>query len=89
MPPGYTSSKSQAAAKGKNTNNRKPQQANNNANDKDDEERKKASGIKKKLKDIKILKDKLEKGEKLDKNQLNKIASEDDLTKELAALKLS
>lgn len=44
--------------------------------------------IKKKLKDIRILKEKLEKGDKLDKNQLNKIASEGDLNKELAALKV-
>lgn len=91
LPPGYTSSKSQAAAKGKN-NVRKPQTPNNGNtanNDNNDDERKKASAIKKKLKDIRMLKEKLEKGEKLDKNQLNKVASEGDLNKELAALKLS
>ena len=105
LPPGYTSSKNQSAFKGRNNNNRKkpptaPGTTANNktstggvttnaSSDKDDEERKKASAIKKKLKDIRVLKEKLEKGEKLDKNQLNKVASETDLSKELAALKLS
>lgn len=94
LPPGYTSSKSQAAAKGRSNNNRqKPTTISNAANtktpDSNDDERKKATAIKKKLKDIKVLKDKAEKGEKLDKNQLNKIASESELTKELAALQLS
>lgn len=92
LPPGYTSTKSQAA-KNKQPNNRtkKPAAPTNGSgeNDKNDEERKKATAIKKKLKDIRILKEKLEKGEKLDKNQQNKVASEGDLNKELAALKLS
>lgn len=93
LPPGYTSSKNQSAFKGKNNARKKPAavpgSTSNASPDKDDEERKKASAIKKKLKDIRVLKEKLEKGEKLDKNQLIKIASEADLTKELAALKLS
>lgn len=84
LPPGYISSKSQAAAKAKNNTRQNPSTANNE----DSDDRKKASAIKKKLKDIKVLKEKAEKGEKLDKNQLNKIASEIDLNKELAALKL-
>lgn len=92
LPPGYTSSKNQAA-KGKQPNNRNkkppPPAGAGGDNDKNDEERKKASAIKKKLKDIRVLKEKQEKGEKLDKNQLNKIASEAELNKELAALKLS
>lgn len=54
-----------------------------------DEDKKKVSAIRKKLKDIKILKEKQEKGEKLDNNQLKKIESEGELNKELAALKLS
>lgn len=98
LPPGYTSSKSQAA-KGKQPNNRnnernkKPPQASATAgaggeNDKNDEDRKKATAIKKKLKDIRILKEKIEKGEKVDKNQLTKVASEGELIKELTALKL-
>jgi translation initiation factor 2A len=91
LPPGYTSSKSQPArAKQPNNRNKKPPQAGAGGdNDKNDEERKKASAIKKKLKDIRVLKEKQEKGEKLDKNQLSKIASEVELNKELAALKLS
>jgi translation initiation factor 2A len=96
LPPGYTSSKSQAAKgkqpNGNNNRAKKPAQAAGGAagdNDKNDEERKKATAIKKKLKDIRILKEKLEKGEKLDKNQLNKVSSEGELTKELTALKLS
>lgn len=88
LPPGYTSSKFQPANKGRNANNRKTPQDNAASNHLDDDERKKASLIKKKLKDIRILKEKLEKGDKLDKNQLNKIASEGDLNKELAALKV-
>lgn len=101
LPPGYTSSKSQSAFKGRNNPRKKTPTTNANpkslpvgiaasaAPDKDDEERKKASAIKRKLKDIRLLKEKLEKGEKLDNNQLKKIASEADLNKELAALKLS
>jgi len=41
------------------------------------------------LKDIKVLKEKQEKGEKLDRNQLKKIELEGELNNELAALKLS
>lgn len=97
LPPGYQSSKSQSAFKGRNTkssnNNRKmtPTNAAPGANPAEpvDEERKKATAIKKKLKDIRILKEKLEKGEKLDRNQLNKVASETELNKDLATLKLS
>lgn len=94
LPPGYTSSKSQLGSKKQPNNNRikKPQTpttGNGESNDKEDDDRKKASAIKRKLKDIRTLKEKLEKGEKLDKNQLNKIASEGDLNKDLAALKLS
>lgn len=86
LPPGYTSSKNQAA---KRPLRKTPQNTNNAvAIEKEDDERKKATAIKKKLKDIRILKEKLEKGEKLDKNQLTKIASETDLNKELAALKV-
>lgn len=55
----------------------------------DDETKKKATAIRRKLKDIRILKDKQEKGEKLDPNQIKKIGFETELTKELAALKLS
>ncbi|XP_070494966.1 eukaryotic translation initiation factor 2A [Chironomus tepperi] len=54
-----------------------------------EEDKKKVSAIKRKLKDIKILKEKQEKGEKLDKNQLKKVESEGELNKELAALKIS
>lgn len=95
LPPGYTSTKSQAAKgkqpKNNNNRNKKPVAPANGGgeNDKNDEERKKATAIKKKLKDIRILKEKLEKGEKLDKNQLNKVASEGELNKELVALKIS
>ena len=91
LPPGYTSSKNQAA-KGRQQNNRTkkpPPTVGGGDNDKNDEERKKATAIKKKLKDIRVLKEKIEKGEKLDKNQLNKVASETELNKELAALKIS
>jgi translation initiation factor 2A len=88
LPPGYTSSKNQAAKTAK-PNNRTRRPPPPGDNDKNDEERKKASAIKKKLKDIRVLKEKQEKGEKLDKNQLNKIASETELNKELAALKIS
>lgn len=54
-----------------------------------EEDKKKAMAIRKKLKDIKILKDKQEKGEKLDNNQLKKITMEAELNNELQALKLS
>lgn len=86
LPPGYKSSKGQSAGKGRQPNSRRPNAA--NPGTPEDEERKKASAVKKKLKDIRILKEKLEKGEKLDKNQLNKVASEAELNKELAALKV-
>lgn len=93
LPPGYTSSKNQSAFKGRNNTRKKPPSSasatTNASSDKDDEERKKSSAIKRKLKDIRLLKEKLEKGEKLDNNQLKKIATEADLNKELAALKLS
>lgn len=93
LPPGYTSAKSQSNVKKQSNNNRnkKPLTAtvNGDTPDKDDDDRKKASAIKKKLKDIRMLKERLEKGEKLDKNQLTKISSEGDLNKDLAALKLS
>lgn len=98
LPPGYTSSRNQPTkGKSNNANNnasrKKPQgesiQSDNATDNKDDDNKKKATAIKKKLKDIRILNDKKERGEKLDKNQLNKIASEADLHKELAALQLS
>ncbi|KAG5675371.1 hypothetical protein PVAND_005280 [Polypedilum vanderplanki] len=54
-----------------------------------EEDKKKVTAIRKKLKDIKGLKEKQEKGEKLDNNQVKKIAMEDDLNKELKALTLS
>lgn len=85
MPPGYTSSKVQAASKAKAS---KPGNQ-VSGNQVVDDDRKKASAIKKKLKDIRVLKEKQEKGDKLDKNQLLKIASEGDLNKELAALRIS
>ena len=87
LPPGYRSTKSQLNAKSKNSNQRKKPQT--EGQEKEDDERKKASAIKRKLKDIRILKEKQEKGDKLDKNQLNKIASEAELNKELSALQLS
>lgn len=91
LPPGYQSSKSQAAAKGKSIANKKPPAggAATPVSTPADEDRKKASAIKKKLKDIRVLKEKQAAGDKLDKNQLTKIASEAELNKELAALKLS
>lgn len=91
LPPGYQSSKTQAATKGRNTSNKKPQTtgAATPVSNPADDDRKKASAIKKKLKDIRILKEKQESGDKLDKNQLTKIASEADLNKELAALQVS
>jgi translation initiation factor 2A len=78
LPPGYTSSKQQQQKK----------TANKPAAEGDDD-KKKASAIKKKLKDIKILKEKQQNGDKLDKNQLKKIDMEKELNKELAALNLS
>lgn len=96
LPPGYVSSKNAGhKQKPKNINAKKevssgPVGGSVTTNDpKMDEDRKKASAIRKKLKDIKILKEKQEKGEKLDKQQLNKISTESELTKELSALKLS
>lgn len=98
LPPGYVSSKQQHAGQ----KQQRPKTANANQQPKKekevgkvtsidpkvDEDRKKASAIRKKLKDIKILKEKQEKGEKLDKQQINKISTEGELTKELSALKL-
>lgn len=97
LPPGYVSSKNQNAGhkqKPKNVNPRKETAGGIGSgvttNDpKVDEERKKLTAIRKKLKDIKILKEKLEKGEKLDKQQLNKISTEGELMKELSALTIS
>ena len=54
-----------------------------------DENEKKVKVIRRKLKDIKILKDKVAKGEKLDKNQLGKVASETELIESLTALNVS
>jgi translation initiation factor 2A len=92
LPPGYSSSKTH-------NNTKKPKNVNNHVkeaksttttnNDKADDDRKKASAIRKKLKDIKVLKEKQEKGEKLDKQQLKKITSEAELMTELSGLKLS
>lgn len=79
LPPGYTSSKQQQ---------QKKPAANKPAAEGDDD-KKKASAIRKKLKDIKILKEKQQNGDKLDKNQLKKIDMENELNKELAALNLS
>lgn len=95
LPPGYVSSKNQNAGhkqKPKNVNPKKEVAGVGGAATTDpkvDEERKKLSAIRKKLKDIKILKEKQEKGDKLDKQQLNKISTEEDLTKELSALTIS
>lgn len=84
LPPGYTSAKPQ---------HKKPA-GNKPATDGDksqgnDDEKKKVTAIKKKLKDIKVLKEKQQNGEKLDKNQLKKIDMEKELNNELAALKLA
>lgn len=90
LPPGYQSSK--VAAKGKNVSSNKKAPTTGAATPvttQADEDRKKASAIKKKLKDIRVLKEKQAAGDKLDKNQLTKIASEAELNKELAALKVS
>jgi translation initiation factor 2A len=54
-----------------------------------EEDKKKVSGLRKKLKDIKALKEKQDKGEKLDNNQMKKILMESELNKELNALTLS
>lgn len=99
LPPGYVSSKSagnkQQKPKNTNANNNAPKKVKEpteNASTVDpkvEEDRKKASAIRKKLKDIRILKEKQEEGEKLDKQQLNKISTEGELNKELSALKLS
>lgn len=78
LPPGYTSSKPQQ---------KKP--SNKPAVEGVDDDKKKASAIRKKLKDIKILKEKQQNGDKLDKNQLKKIDIEKELNKELAALQLA
>lgn len=58
-------------------------------NSADPEKEKKIKNINKKLKDIKILKEKTERGEKLEQNQISKMNSEADLIKELNALKVS
>lgn len=87
LPPGYTSSKQSQKKHGN-----KQQQQQSEANEKPqgvDDDKKKATVIRKKLKDIKVLKEKQQNGEKLDKNQLKKIDMENELNKELAALKLS
>lgn len=68
---------------GQNNDNSTMQQPPQSAFDPDKEKKKK---INKKLKDIKILKEKLEKGEKLDANQMNKINSESELVKEMLKL---
>lgn len=95
LPPGYTSQKSQQAAKGKANN--KPKPANNADSAKkadgqegsaDDDIKKRIINIKRKIKDIGYLKEKAEKGEKIDTNQRNKIAGEAQLKEELAALQL-
>lgn len=83
LPPGYTSSKQQQKKPGN-----KPQSTDQQPQGVDDD-KKKATAIRKKLKDIKILKEKQQAGDKLDKNQLKKIDMEKELNKELAALKLS
>lgn len=55
----------------------------------DPEKDKKIKSINKKLKDIKLLKEKSERGEKLEQNQISKMNSEAELVKELNALKAS
>lgn len=80
LPPGYTSSKPKKHGKPQSSEDKPPGV---------DDDKKKATVIRKKLKDIKILKEKQQNGDKLDKNQLKKIDMEKELTKELAALKLS
>lgn len=55
----------------------------------DPEKDKKIKNINKKLKDIKMLKEKHERGEKLEQNQISKMNSEAELVKELNALKVS
>jgi uncharacterized protein with WD repeat len=86
LPPGYTSLKQQQQQK-----NQKKQQVDSGdkAGAAIDDDKKKASAIRKKLKDIRILKEKQQNGDKLDKNQLKKIDMEKELNKELEALKLS
>lgn len=53
------------------------------------EKDKKIKNINKKLKDIKMLREKSERGEKLEQNQISKMNSEAELVKELNALKAS
>jgi translation initiation factor 2A len=96
LPPGYSSSKQQNNTKKPKTHANNHQQVNKEKdpktttnNDKADDDKKKASAIRKKLKDIRLLKEKQEKGEKLDKQQLKKISSESELMTELSSLKLS
>ncbi|XP_053694139.1 eukaryotic translation initiation factor 2A [Sabethes cyaneus] len=59
------------------------------ATSKDPEKDKKVKNINKKLKDIKLLKEKNDRGEKLELTQIAKMNSEADLLKELKALKAS
>jgi uncharacterized protein with WD repeat len=102
LPPGYTSSAKQQQKKpfqkrtGPKPQQQQPQQqqqsqqgANVSSPSMNEDDRKKAATIRKKLKDIKILKEKQVAGEKLDRNQQKKISMEDELNKELAGLKLS
>lgn len=84
LPVGYTSSKHKKPPGNKSQGNDEKQQRGAV-----DDDKKKASSIRKKLKDIKILKEKQQNGEKLDKNQLKKIDMEKELNKEFSALKLS
>lgn len=60
-----------------------------NATSADPEKDKKIKNINKKLKDIKLLREKSERGEKLEQNQISKMNSEAELIKELSALKAS
>lgn len=85
LPPGYTSSKQPQKKHG----NKQQSEGNDKPQGGVDDDKKKATVIRKKLKDIKILKEKQQNGDKLDKNQLKKIDMEKELNKELAALKLS
>ena len=65
-------------------NNRRPQTTSG-----DPEKEKKIRSISKKLKDIKILKEKNERGEKMEASQVTKMKLEEELVKELRALRAS
>lgn len=67
----------------------KPQPNRSNQTSNDPEKDKKIKNINKKLKEIKLLKEKNDRGDKLEQNQISKMNSEADLIIELNALKAS